>query len=888
LAQTMVSKIDLRKVKELTKLAERYLGYDSLYVWNVNINGIIVQLRTNDSKLDTFWKENWYPAAYNHNLRPHGIIYAITQAPEAETGIYYHPETKTGVAFNPQSYEAIRDLGLRIVMDVSLDQKRVSLLRGALVDINGEGIMLTGSGGTGKSTHAFLLLDLERARIHSNDLFAVEQLGGEKGRLSTQACERKFYLKTELTKINSRLRELLLRCQREDGYFMLDPWWIGGNEKHVDTTRIKLIFFLQPDKDNPMVDKRLTNQEALALLVGSPSGLDILENRNDERREQLTSFFSEILNFVACYSINTTKPIFEVQKRLHEIILFREYLEPVSPPKPAEVAAVPINLEEIKKTVDDLRSSSNVTFLDEAQVRRMAEEHGTKTIFGNYNFTSTVKNRSASLTVYVGSLAVQQRNLNPRQREILRNLPQTIAELHKYLERAPLVAVERTMGNNPIFTPHCTLYVSIQRKEMVRLSYMVSQTLFPPKPGEPHLQLVYVPEWQEKDRQILVFPEIGITYVLGTDYYGEAKKGFLRMAMWMAKQRGMLGLHAGAKIIRARGRDGKIRRYGMLLFGLTATGKTTHTCHNHGLTSEGEGIEIIQDDVVFLRPDCSALGTEKGFYLKTEGVTPEIQPLIYDAVTKPDAIFENVLVDYLGNVYFGDETLTGNARGIMQREDFGKYKNPSINLPSISELDGLIIAFITRRNTVVPIASKLTAEQAAAAFMLGESIETSGSDPRRAGESVREVGTNPFIIGDEAEEGNRFYKFIKEHEDKIQLYLLNTGGVGEIILKAEGGSKVVKQKVLRVEIPEMAAIIRGIARGEIEWTDDPNFDTKIPKKVPGVDMKKFDLKRYYSPEQITYYVQSLKKERIEYLSKFPKLHPTITATVQIEETPALA
>jgi phosphoenolpyruvate carboxykinase (ATP) len=91
-----------------------------------------------------------------------------------------------------------------------------------------------------------------------------------------------------------------------------------------------------------------------------------------------------------------------------------------------------------------------------------------------------------------------------------------------------------------------------------------------------------------------------------------------------------------------------------------------------------------------------------------------------------------------------------------------------------------------------------------------------------------------------------------------------------------------------VEIPDMAAIIRGIARGEIEWTDDPNFDTKIPKKVPGVDMKKFDLKRYYSPEQITYYVQSLKKERIEYLSKFPKLHPTITATVQIEETPALA
>ena len=336
--------MQLRRIKELTKQAERYLGYDSLYVWNVNINGIIVQLRTNDSTLDAFWKDSWYPAAYDHNLRPHGIVYAISQAPKTETGIYYHPETKTGVTFNPQSYEALRNLGLRIVMDVSLDQKRVSLLRGALVDINGEGIMLTGRGGSGKSTHAFLLLDLERARIHSNDLFAVEQLGGEKGRLSTQACERKFYLKTDLSKISPRLQELLRKCQREDDHFMLDPWWIGGNEKFVDTTRIKLILFLQPDKDNSMLDKRLSNQEALALLAGSPSGLDLPES-SEEEKEQLMAFFKEILQFVACYSINTSKPIFEVQKRLHEIILFREYLESPSIVKLAEITAPPIDLK---------------------------------------------------------------------------------------------------------------------------------------------------------------------------------------------------------------------------------------------------------------------------------------------------------------------------------------------------------------------------------------------------------------------------------------------------------------------------------------------------------------------------------------------------------------
>ena len=124
-----------------------------------------------------------------------------------------------------------------------------------------------------------------------------------------------------------------------------------------------------------------------------------------------------------------------------------------------------------------------------------------------------------------------------------------------------------------------------------------------------------------------------VTYVLGSDYYGEAKKGFLRMAMWHAKQQGMLGLHAGTKILRARDKDGKLRRLGMIIFGLTATGKTTHACHNHGLSLDGEGVEIVQDDVVFWRRDGSALGTEKGFYIKTEGLDPNVQPLLHDAAT---------------------------------------------------------------------------------------------------------------------------------------------------------------------------------------------------------------------------------------------------------------
>ena len=104
------------------------------------------------------------------------------------------------------------------------------------------------------------------------------------------------------------------------------------------------------------------------------------------------------------------------------------------------------------------------------------------------------------------------------------------------------------MGNNDEFSPHCNFFVSIQRPEMIRLAYMTWATLFPAKvDGEPKQFIVYIPEWQETERQILVFPEISTTIVLGSDYYGESKKGFLRMAMWNAKQKGMLWSPCGFK-----------------------------------------------------------------------------------------------------------------------------------------------------------------------------------------------------------------------------------------------------------------------------------------------------------------------------------------------------
>ena len=532
--------------------------------------------------------------------------------------------------------------------------------------------------------------------------------------------------------------------------------------------------------------------------------------------------------------------------------------------------------EVVNRIVKYFSGAPNVINSTDWTLRRSAERFASFTEFGNVAVHSTVKNRSAKVTVYVGSDAVRLKTLNPQQTEIMNNLFNTLALVEEYIKRAPFVRINRTMGNNGEFSPNCNFFVSIQRPEMIRLAYMTWATLFPVKAdGEPKQYIVYIPEWQETERQILVFPEISTTIVLGSDYYGESKKGFLRMAMWNAKQNGMLGLHAGSKLLKAKGSDGRIRKYGMLIFGMSGTGKTTHTCHTHGLNEKDEGIEILQDDVVFLKKDGSAYGSERGFYLKTEGLDQITQPIIYKAAISRDAIFENVMIDYEGNLYFEDDTLTSNGRGIMMREDLSPYISNSINLPSIDNMDGMIIAFITRRHTVVPLAVKLTPEQAAAVFMLGESIETSAGDPKRAGESIREVGTNPFIIGDKSYEGNWFYDFVKRHEGKVHCYQLNTGGLGEVIEKQPNGVKVTKRKVRRVEIPEMSSIIRGIVRGTNTWGKDKYWNFEVPTSVQGMDLSKYEVEKFYDVDDIIKQVSELRCERVDYIEKFNTLDKAI-------------
>jgi phosphoenolpyruvate carboxykinase (ATP) len=194
----------------------------------------------------------------------------------------------------------------------------------------------------------------------------------------------------------------------------------------------------------------------------------------------------------------------------------------------------------------------------------------------------------------------------------------------------------------------------------------------------------------------------------------------------------------------------------------------------------------------------------------------------------------------------------------------------------LEDLDGLIFAFITRRNTIMTFAQELTPEQAVLAYLWGESTHSYASQPLKAGESVRIVGTDPFIIGSRASKVNRFYEIImtlvSNYPGKVKFMQYNTGGIGEIIeTYEEDGAKKKRQvrKVSRVPINLMAQIQRGDLRGTNDYAKGP-LGTKEIRKAEGQGLDEWDIRKYYSDEKIQEYIADLVDGRKAFTEEIAK------------------
>jgi len=413
-----------------------------------------------------------------------------------------------------------------------------------------------------------------------------------------------------------------------------------------------------------------------------------------------------------------------------------------------------------------------------------------------------------------------------------------------------LVCVDRMVGRHPDASYCCRLYVPASHARIA----LAWAKLLEPAPGgrEPDFVTLQLPDWPETQIRVLV--DDGVTYVLGSDYTGEAKKSFLRLFVHRAKERGGLGLRAGTKRVHVRDETGTISTVGQAFLGLSATGKSTLTSHGCWLDAP-ERAEMLQDDVCALLPDGTVAGSEgNGLYVKTIGLTAAEQPDLYRAATREHAVLENVRIDEDGVVDFADGELTTNGRAVVLREDLPSAA-ADIDLPAVDQL------FFITRNPLMPPVARLTREQAAVAFVLGESIQTSAGDPEKAGEAIRVVGTNPFIVGPPGEEGNRFYDLVTDAD--VECFVINTGHLGD-------GKR-------DVGVAESVTILTAVARGNIEWAHDETLGLDIPASIPGMDVEAF-----YPPDYVPDFegaLAAVRAERQQYLGRFETLREELRETV---------
>ena len=482
-----------------------------------------------------------------------------------------------------------------------------------------------------------------------------------------------------------------------------------------------------------------------------------------------------------------------------------------------------------------------------------------RTVHDNLNVQTQVLARSTASTFLV--LDDPDGSSQPA---ISREEGERVARLQdEHISGREMLVVDGYIGNDPDFRTPVRLYVD---EANANIAGMQRQLYFD-RDGDaegfdPELTVIYTPklavEGYPSDRVIAVDLDQGVTRVCNSDYFGESKKGGLRMWNKLVYERGGLPLHAGCKVIPTDAGD----RVGLIV-GLSGTGKTTTTF------TRQNGSLPVQDDFVAMMPGGKVHATEAGCFAKTFALSEKDEPTIFGAVTRPEAYLENVSQNERGELDFFDTSYTQNGRAT--------FSFSTIEAGDARDLQSADFLLILNRNeNIIPAVAKLDSAQAAAYFMLGETQGTSAGGAEEAGKFLRVPGTNPFFPDDHDHQGNRFLELMAEQQ--LEVFLMNTGRVG-------GPEE--KDGSVKVRIPHSSAIVKGVAEGTIEWTEDPDFGYQVAAAVPGIDAEDAAVLRpreLYAAEgrqdEYAKIVERLKSERAEFLRRFPVLSDEIVAAVR--------
>ena len=213
------------------------------------------------------------------------------------------------------------------------------------------------------------------------------------------------------------------------------------------------------------------------------------------------------------------------------------------------------------RTVHDNPSAEELRGFTEAMPQCRVTE------FGNVNVQTRATSRSSGSTYVVAERSSGKTMTREAFEDVARRQD-------AYLRDKDVIVIDGFIGNDPAFRTRARLTIE---KANANIAGMQQKLYFPcADRDEPEVHVIYTPNLEAPgypdDRVIAVDLEHGVTRVLNSDYFGESKKGGLRM--WNAKvyDLGGLALHAGLKVVPTPAGE-KV----FMIIGLSGTGKTTTT-----------------------------------------------------------------------------------------------------------------------------------------------------------------------------------------------------------------------------------------------------------------------------------------------------------------------
>src|SRR2546429_1747841 len=245
--------------------------------------------------------------------------------------------------------------------------------------------------------------------------------------------------------------------------------------------------------------------------------------------------------------------------------------------------------------------------------------NATLTEFGNVAVKARVDSRSTRSTYLVDD------STNSRGQTITRAEYDRVAAMQDaHIAKSRMVVVDGYIGSDPQFRTGARLVMEAANANVAGMQkqlYYPAEAGYDPAAWVPDTTVIYTPNVEAPgypdDRLIAVDLKASVTRVLNSDYFGESKKGGLRMWNNIVYNRGGLALHAGCKVMPVGGRP-----RGILIVGLSGTGKTTTT-----FTTQ-LGSKPAQDDFTALMPGGKVYTTENGCFAKNLRPGPELAPAI--------------------------------------------------------------------------------------------------------------------------------------------------------------------------------------------------------------------------------------------------------------------